>query len=52
VDSSSRSGDTGLGESLSPLAFPDVHIPIDEILPPALIGEEPSDGKKRDYRQS
>lgn len=39
----------GRGESLSPLAFPDVLISVDEILPPpALIGEEPSDGKKRD----
>jgi Uma2 family endonuclease len=39
----------GRGQSISPIAFPDVSIPVDEIMPPAeYIGTEPSDGKKRD----
>lgn len=33
----------GRGESISPIAFPDVLIAVDDILPPpALIGEDPS----------
>jgi Uma2 family endonuclease len=39
----------GRGESIAPVEFPDVQIAVDDIMPPhEFIGEEPSDGKKRD----
>lgn len=39
----------GRGESVTLLAFPDVVVPVDEIMPPAeYIGTERSDGKRDD----